>query len=182
MSDEAASAPHSPAPHLRMVWAQARDRVIGNGAGMPWSVPEDMKHFVATTRGNTVLMGRTTWDSLTPKFRPLPGRRNIVLSRDTDFVAEGGQVARSLDEALDLVGEGADVIGGGAIYSAVRDVAAEAIVTEIDADAPGTVRAPALDPQTWRAAETGEWQTSESGRVEGWDGPVRFRIIRYERV
>ena len=165
-----------------MVWAQARDRVIGTGTGMPWSVPEDMKHFVATTRGNTVLMGRATWESLTPKFRPLPGRRNIVLSRDPDFVADGAEVARTLDEALDLVAEGADVLGGGSIYAAVHDMASEAIVTEFDADAPGTVRAPELDPKQWRAAETGEWLTSEKGRIDGSDEPVRYRFIRYVRV
>ncbi|HJE90467.1 MAG TPA: dihydrofolate reductase [Dietzia timorensis] len=172
----------SSAPHLRMVWAQARDHVIGNGSGMPWHVPEDMKHFVQVTRRNTVLMGRATWESLTPKFRPLPGRRNIVLSRDPDFVAEGAEVARTLDEALDLVGDGADVLGGGSIYAAVHDVASEAIVTEFDADAIGTVRAPELDPKHWRAAETSEWETSESGHIDGWDGPVRYRFIRYERI
>lgn len=172
----------SSTPRLRMVWAQARDRVIGTGTGMPWHVPEDMKNFVQVTRGNTVLMGRATWESLTPKFRPLPGRRNIVLSRDPEFVAPGAEVAHTLDEALDLVGEGADVLGGGSIYAAVHDVASEAIVTEFDADAIGTVRAPELDPQVWHAAETGEWLTSANGHIDGSDEPVRYRFIRYVRV
>ena len=72
--------------------------------------------------------------------------------------------------------------GAARSYAAVHDVASEAIVTEFDADAIGTVRAPELDPKHWRAAETSEWETSESGHIDGWDGPVRYRIIRYERI
>lgn len=169
-------------PHLRMVWAQARDRIIGTGTGMPWSLPEDMRHFVDTTRGRTVLMGRATWDSLTPRFRPLPGRRNIVLSRDGSFAPEGAETAESLEAALTLVGEGADVLGGGTVYAAALPLAAEAIVTEIDATAPGDVRAPELDPAQWVLAEASEWRESEKGRVDdAGDAPVRYRFVRYER-
>jgi len=165
-----------------MVWAQARDRVIGTGTGMPWSVPEDMRHFVATTRGRTVIMGRATWDSLTPRFRPLPGRRNIVLSRDEGFVPEGAERTGSLAEALDLAGGDADILGGGTVYAAAEPLADSAVVTEFDATAPGSVRAPALDPKQWSLAKTGEWTESAEGHVDGWDGPVRYRFLTYVRA
>jgi dihydrofolate reductase len=85
-----------------MIWAQARGGVIGADGAMPWHLPEDMKHFRRTTRGAAVVMGRRTWESFPPRFRPLPGRTNIVLSRDPGFDPEGGLRAGDLDAALEL--------------------------------------------------------------------------------
>ena len=87
---------------VRMVWAQARGGVIGAGGTMPWHLPEDLKHFARTTKGSPVVMGRRTWQSFPPAYRPLPGRTNIVITRDDAFAADGALRARDLPDALDL--------------------------------------------------------------------------------
>jgi len=89
-------------PRLNLILARAANGVIGRDNRMPWHLPEDLAHFKRTTLGCPVVMGRKTWDSLPPRFRPLPGRANIVLSRDTAWQADGAQRAASLDEALAL--------------------------------------------------------------------------------
>src|SRR6059036_2989365 len=98
-----------------MVWAQSRDRVIGADGALPWHLPEDMRHFRDLTSGATVVMGRLSWESLPDRFRPLPGRRNIVLSRDAGYSASGAEVVASLEDALRSA-PGAWVIGGAAVY------------------------------------------------------------------
>lgn len=131
---------------LGLIWAQARHRVIGKDGVMPWHLPEDLAHFKRTTLGAPVIMGRKTWDSVPPRFRPLPGRRNIVITRDPQWRAEGAERAGSLDEALALCA-GADrawVTGGAEIFRLALDRADLAVVTEIDADFEGDTRAPAL--------------------------------------
>jgi dihydrofolate reductase len=90
---------------LGLVWAQAHAGVIGRNGGMPWHVPEDLAHFKAVTLGAAVVMGRRTWESFPERFRPLPGRRNIVLTRDASWSADGAERATSLDDALALVGD-----------------------------------------------------------------------------
>ena len=87
---------------LGLIFARARNGVIGRDNQMPWHLPEDLAHFKATTLGQPVIMGRKTWDSLPPRFRPLPGRLNVVITRQPHWVAEGAQVAHSLPEALAL--------------------------------------------------------------------------------
>ena len=81
---------------LRAIWAQAHGRVLGNAGTMPWHVPEDLAYFSATTAGSAVIMGRRTWESFPAKFRPLPGRRNIVITRDGSYNADGGETCASL--------------------------------------------------------------------------------------
>ena len=83
-----------------MIWAQARDGVIGEAGDMPWRLPEDMARFKAVTMGHPVVMGRRTWESFPERYRPLPGRDNIVITSDRDYVAPGATIVRSLDEAL----------------------------------------------------------------------------------
>lgn len=168
-------------PVVRMVWAQGHGGVIGNGTAMPWRLPEDMQHFVSTTRGRTVIMGRATWDSLSPRFRPLPGRRNIVLTRNDAWAAEGAERASSLDEALELADGNADILGGGQVYAAALDGADECIVTEIDAEATGTVRAPELDPEVWFQAAVTDWAQSTDAEIDGVARPVRYRFVRHLR-
>jgi dihydrofolate reductase len=139
------------APPVGLVWAQAQDRVIGRSGVMPWHLPEDLRHFRQTTAGATVVMGRTTWLSLPERFRPLPGRRNVVLSRQVGFTAPGAIVRRSLEEAL--AGAATDervwVIGGGQVYAAAMPWADRLVVTEIDAAVDGDTRAPCID-DTWQ--------------------------------
>jgi dihydrofolate reductase len=136
---------------LGLIWAQARQRVIGKDGVMPWHLPEDLAHFKKTTLGAPVIMGRKTWDSVPPRFRPLPGRRNIVVTRDGQWHAEGAQRAGSLDEALALCAdeERAWVTGGAEIFRLALDRADLAVVTEIDADFGGDTHAPELG-QGWR--------------------------------
>ena len=113
---------------IRMMWAQTSDGVIGDGDSMPWHIPEDLAHFKATTMGAPVIMGRRTWDSLPAKFRPLPGRRNVVLSRSlTPEDVPGAELAHSLDAALDMLGNVpvAWIIGGGRVYREALRIADE---------------------------------------------------------
>ncbi|MCU1439773.1 MAG: dihydrofolate reductase [Rhodoglobus sp.] len=161
-----------------LIWAEARGGVIGQGGGMPWHLPEDLAHFKRVTLGSPVVMGRRTWDSIAPRFRPLRGRRNIVITRQPDWRAEGVEVAHSLDDALELVA-GADrtwVIGGGQIFREAIDRADRLEVTEIDASYPGDSFAPAID-DGWIAVavEPGSgWETSPTG--------IPYRFVSYDRA
>ena len=132
---------------ISIVAAIARGGVIGRDNGIPWRVPEDARHFRALTIGHPVVMGRRTWDSLPSPYRPLPGRRNVVLSRDPDWRAAGAERAGSLDEALRLL-EGAPrvfVIGGADVYAAALPIADDLLLTEIDADVDGDTVFPPFD-------------------------------------
>ncbi len=168
-----------------MIWAQARGGVIGDGVDMPWHVPEDLAYFKTVTAGLPVVMGRTTWESIPPRFRPLPGRRNIVCTRDPGWSAEGATRAGSVDEALTLAGPDAMVIGGSQIYTAALHAASEflvteCLVTEIDADVPGSVWAPDLDGG-WELLDVGDWIADPRTSVRGGDGPVRHRHTVWRR-
>jgi dihydrofolate reductase len=155
-----------------LIWAQSTSGVIGRNGGIPWRLPEDQDRFKDLTMGHTVVMGRRTWESLPAKVRPLPGRTNVVLTCQTDFVAEGAMVVQSLDQAL------ADpdtwVVGGEQIYALAMPRASRCEVTEVDIDLPrreGDVLAPVLG-ETW-VGTAGEWQTSRSG--------LRYRLRSYRR-
>jgi dihydrofolate reductase len=132
---------------LALIAAVARNGVIGDGAAMPWRLPEDARHFRAATHGHAVIMGRRTWDSLPARFRPLPGRRNIVVTRQSGWQAEGAEAAPSPAAALERVrgAERAFVIGGSELYAATLPFADELILTEIDRDFDGATRFPAFD-------------------------------------
>jgi dihydrofolate reductase len=136
---------------LGVIYARSRNGVIGKDNGMPWHLPEDLAHFKQTTLGAPVIMGRKTWDSLPPKFRPLPGRRNIVVTRQPQWQAAGAERAASLQEALGLCrdAERAWVIGGAQLYALAAPLAHVAQVTEIEQDVEGDAYAPALGPG-WR--------------------------------
>ncbi|WP_413316339.1 dihydrofolate reductase [Agrococcus sp. 1P02AA] len=137
---------------LGMIWAQARGGVIGEAGDMPWSLPEDMARFKAITMGHPVVMGRRTWESFPERFRPLPGRDNIVISSNPDYLAAGARTVASLEEALSaaraIAGPEGEVwvIGGGRVYRDALPVADRLEITDIDLDAPGDTVAP--DPGT----------------------------------
>ena len=157
---------------LGLIWAQSTSGIIGRSGGIPWQLPEDLIRFKALTMGHTVVMGRRTWESLPGKLRPLPGRRNVVLTRQTGFVAGGATVVRSLDEAL--TDPDTWVVGGEQIYTLAMPLASRCEVTEVDVDLPrddGDVVAPVLD-ETW-VGTTGEWETSRTG--------LRYRFHSYLR-
>ncbi len=132
---------------LVLIAAMARGRVIGSGGALPWHLPEDLAHFRAATRGHAVVMGRKTWDSLPARFRPLPGRRNFVVTRNTAWRAEGADVAFSLDEALARMSGDPRVfvIGGAELYATALPLAHTLLLTEIDADVAGDTHFPPFD-------------------------------------
>ena len=136
---------------LHLIYARAANGVIGKGNALPWRLPEDMAHFKRTTLGCPVIMGRKTWDSLPAKFRPLPGRLNIVVTRQPAWQAEGALRAGSLPEACSLCPAESDawVIGGADIYALATPLATSAVVTEIEADFAGDAYAPVFD-NAWK--------------------------------
>jgi dihydrofolate reductase len=163
---------------LGLIWAQAHDRVIGSRGAMPWHLPEDLRHFRTTTSGATVVMGRATWESLDPRYRPLPGRRNIVLSRRAGFSADGAEAASDLDDALAAAGD-ADVwvIGGGQLYAEAIGRADRLEVTDIDLAVDGDTRAPVVDDRAWEVAAADPdrgWHVSTKG--------LRYRFTTFRRT
>ena len=129
---------------LHLIFARARNGVIGVNNQLPWHLPEDLAHFKRATMGCPVIMGRKTWDSLPPKFRPLPGRLNVVVTRQADWQAAGALRAGSITEAMSLCPPETDawVIGGAEIYAQAMPWASTAVVTEIDQDFAGDAFAP----------------------------------------
>lgn len=171
-----------------MIWAEARGGVIGSGGTMPWHVPEDMEHFRNRTRGCPVVMGRKTWESLPQRFRPLPGRTNIVITGDAATSREledaGAVPASSLPEAVSIATARAGsaqevwIMGGGAIYAEAVEsgIANLASVTRLDFASDGDTFAPELDPAVWEMVDSAPdegWNTSSTD--------VEYRIETYRR-
>ena len=159
---------------LNLIYARAANGVIGKDNALPWHLPEDMAHFKRTTMGCPVVMGRKTWDSLPPKFRPLPGRINIVLTRHADWHADGALRAASLEEALGLCPADAKVwvTGGAEVYALALPHASSAVVTEIEAEFEGDAYAPPLGAA---------WTEVARERHRSADG-LAFSFVRYERA
>ena len=163
-----------PRPRITLIAAVARNRVIGQDNAMPWRLPQDLKRFKSLTLGHPVIMGRKTWDSL---GRPLPGRKNIVISRSASLTAPGGERADSLQSAVSAAAaSGTDeifVIGGAEIYRQALPFADRLQLTEIDRDFAGDVYFPPLDLAEWR--ETAR----ESQRAEE---DFNYAFVTYERT
>jgi dihydrofolate reductase len=138
-------------PEIVVIAAVARNRVIGKDNRLLWNIPEDMAHFKALTSGHTVIMGRKTWESLPPRFRPLPGRRNIVISRQADYAAPGAETANSLENALKLASTAATafVIGGEQIYRQAMAVADRLEITKVDQEPEGDAWFPEIAAVDW---------------------------------
>jgi dihydrofolate reductase len=138
----------APSPRIALIYARAANGVIGNEGTMPWHLPEDLAHFRQLTQGQPVIMGRKTWDSLPPRFRPLPGRRNIVLTRQIQWQSAGAERADGLSQALALCADAPQVwvIGGAQIYAQAEPLASRAEVTEIEQSFKGDAYAPTLGP------------------------------------
>lgn len=150
---------------LHLIFAKARNGVIGKDNTLPWHLPEDMAHFKRVTMGCPVIMGRKTWDSLPPRFRPLPGRANVVVTRQKGWNEIGAQPSSSLADALHFCEQFADVwvIGGAELYTQALPFANSAVVTEINADYHGDAFAPEFGPQWVETAR--ETHTSVNGLV-----------------
>ena len=155
-----------------LIWAQSTSGVIGRDNGIPWRLPEDQARFKELTMGHTVAMGRRTWESLPAKVRPLPGRRNVVVTRQAGYVADGATVVGSLDEAL--TDDETWIIGGAQIYVLALPLATRCEVTEVEIEMPREDEdavAPVL-VEDWVGTE-GDWLTSASG--------LRYRFLSYLR-
>jgi len=140
---------HRPAarPQLALIAAVARNGAIGKAGGLLWHEPEDQRHFRRITMGCPVIMGRKTWDSLPVRFRPLPGRRNVVITRNLGWHADGAEAVPSLEAALALLADApkAFVIGGAEVYALALPNADELVLTEIDAELDGDTFFPRWD-------------------------------------
>ncbi|BBY60157.1 dihydrofolate reductase [Mycolicibacterium sarraceniae] len=155
-----------------LIWAQSTSGVIGRDGGIPWHLPEDLARFKDVTMGHTVVMGRRTWESLPAKVRPLPGRRNVVLTRQADYMAPGATVVGWLEEVDDPE---AWVIGGSEIYHLALPLATRCEVTEVEIDLrleDDDALAPMLD-ESW-IGTTGDWHDSSSG--------LRYRFHHFMRA
>ena len=139
---------------LHLIYARATNGVIGVNGTLPWHLPEDLAHFKRTTLGCPVIMGRKTWDSIPAKFRPLPGRTNIVVTRQGNWNENGARPAKNIPEALQICEQIAHVwvIGGAQIYAQALPLAHTVVVTEIAADFEGDAFAPRLGPEWLEAA------------------------------
>jgi dihydrofolate reductase len=161
---------------LALIAAVARNGTIGRGDAIPWRLPEDQQHFRRITMGAPVIMGRKTWDSLPARFRPLPGRRNIVVTRDPQWRADGAEAAPSLDAALALAAaaEKAFVIGGGELYREAIAHADELVLTEIARDFDGDAHFPAWDRSRFR-------ETSREVHCAAAPNNFDFAFVTYRR-
>jgi len=135
-------------PRINLIFARAANGVIGRKGVMPWHLPEDLAHFRQLTQGWPVVMGRKTWDSLPARFKPLPGRTNIVVTRQANWQHAGALRAASLDEALQYSAESGEIwiIGGAQIYAQAEPLASRVEATEIAAPFEGDAFAPTLGP------------------------------------
>jgi len=141
---------------ISIIVATSANNVIGADGGLPWHLPEDLQKFKATTMGKPMIMGRATWDSI---GRALPGRRSIVLTRQTGFDAPGAEVVGSVDEALAAAGDVDEVmiIGGGEIYRQFLPMTDRIYMTRLEAEIEGDTRFPELDMAQWQVVSAEEY-------------------------
>ena len=158
---------------LHLIYARARNNVIGLQGDLPWHLPEDLAHFKRTTLGQPVVMGRITWESIPEKFRPLPGRRNVVVSRQSNYPAAGATVVDSLQAALALfhADEVVWLIGGAQLYAQGLPLASQVVVTDIDADFEGDAYAPLL---------SADWQEQSRSTHTSAQG-LNYSLVTFKR-
>ncbi len=160
---------------LSLIAAVARNGVIGKDNQLLWHLPGDMRHFRETTRGKPVIMGRKTWESLPEKFRPLPGRLNVVVSRNADYDAPGAVLTGSLEEAI-AKAENAEeifVIGGAELYNQALPLANRLYLTELANDFSGDSWFPRTSPSEWQ-------ELSRSQPVE--EAGLVYAFVVYQRT
>jgi dihydrofolate reductase len=157
-----------------LVVAMSRNRVIGRNQQLPWKLPADLAYFKRVTMGHPVVMGRRTWESI---GRALPGRLNIVVTRDPAYAAPGATVVHSLDEAWRAAGDAAEVsiIGGSAIFAETLPIADRIHLTQVDADVEGDTWFPEFDRSQWVSREVERHECDERHAYP-------FRIVVLERA
>ncbi|HYC75484.1 dihydrofolate reductase [Brevundimonas sp.] len=167
-----------PLPHLALVVARARNGVIGRAGGLPWRLRSDLQRFKAVTLGKPCIMGRRTWESL--PLKPLPGRLNLVLSKDESFTARGALVCTTLDEAVEIARETAEedgvdeicVIGGTALFEMALPRAKRLYLTEVEAEPEGDAEFPAFDEGAWKEVTSEAYPAGEKD-----DHDFVFRVL-----
>jgi dihydrofolate reductase len=163
---------------ISMIAALTRNRLIGVNNGLPWHLPDDMKYFMQTTKGHHVIMGRKNYDSIPEKFRPLPNRTNIVVSRQANLQLPQCEVVHSLKEGLDLARNADEsetfIIGGSAIYQLGMPVADRLYLTEIQAELSGDTYFPEFDKKQWS-------EVSRTPHASDARHAYGFEFVIYER-
>ena len=162
---------------ISLIAAVAANRAIGKNNELLWHLPADMAYFRETTRGRPVIMGRKTWESLPARFRPLPGRRNIVVSRNAGYDAPGAELASSLDAALAAVAddENSFVIGGADLYRQSIPLADRLYLTEVESSVEGDAFFPEFDRHDWQEISRSATQTDQTNGL-------RFAFVVYQRT
>lgn len=139
---------------ISLIAALSKNNVIGKSNDLPWRLPDDMKYFMQTTSGHYVLMGRKNYESLPPKFRPLPNRTNLLVTKQKDYIAEGCHIFHTIEEAIEFAKKNGEpelfIIGGAEIYKATLPLADKLYLTEIDAVIDGDTYFPAFDKSKWQ--------------------------------
>lgn len=165
---------------INMIFARSENGVIGNKGVIPWTIPEDMKRFRELTMGHPVIMGRKTWDSLPLKFRPLPGRQNFVLTRQTEWKADGAHTLNTLTDVIMTAGNAARdahyqlwVIGGSEVYNLLLPIVSTFYVTEVKGYFHGDAYAPHIDLAIWSEVSR-ETRTSVTGQI--------FSFVKHDRI
>jgi len=166
-----------------MIACAAKNSVIGNGPDIPWSIREEFKHFTELTMGSPCIMGDVTFESLPPKFRPLPGRENIVLTLDPDYNPEGVTLFREFNKAMAYVrglsAARAFICGGASIYRLAMDSAETLELTRLDREYGGDVFFPDVDPEIWSLVRTED--SSGEDRISGETVTYQFQTWRRRR-
>lgn len=158
---------------IALIVARARNGVIGYRGKMPWHLPQDLAHFKRSTLGRPIVMGRKTWESI---GRPLPGRRNLVVTRNAAYAAPGAEVVTSLADALALTADAEEVfvIGGGELYALAMPLAQRLVVTEIDAEFTGDAFFPTPPAHEWR-------ETERETHAPSAEQPLGYAFVDYQR-
>lgn len=157
---------------VTLVAAMARNRAIGLRGAMPWHLPAELAHFKVTTLGRSVVMGRKTWQAI---GRPLPGRQNIVVTRDESFEAPGCEVANSLEEAVDVADSGeVMIIGGGSLYEQALPQAQRMVLTHIECEAEADTWFPQWDTSEWVPVSREHFAADHKNGLA-------YDIVEYER-
>ena len=161
---------------ISLVYAVSLNSVIGKAGGLPWQIPSDLKHFKDVTMGKPIIMGRKTWEGLPRK--PLPGRHNIVISRQADFAASGAEVVNSVEAALQAAhptaGDETCVIGGADVFRLFMPLAQRIHLTRVLAELEGDTFMPQIAPEDWNAVAHGDV-------VQGLHDSHPFETITFER-
>ena len=157
---------------MTIIAAMDKNRLIGRDNDLPWRLSADLQNFKKLTSGNAIIMGRKTWDSL---GRPLPNRRNIIITRDKSFTAEGAIVTHSFAEAMAAAEDmNSFVIGGGQIYSIAIEDAKEMILTHVETEVEGDAWFPEFNKDEWQVAEEESFQADEKNEYD-------FKVVKYIR-